>query len=555
MAARTGRVGAAVAALRDAFGNPNLRRLELTWAAAITTEWSFEVALAVYAYTAGGVLAVGIVGLVRTIPAFFSASFASLVADRYPRERVLLTVVLARAAAVGGAAALAFGGAPAAAVYAIAAVDAAAHTLYWPTQAALLPLVATTPEELTAANVAYGTIGGIGALVGPAATGALLAFTGDGPVFAASAAVLLLGALPALRIESPRIERRPEAGAAPLHRRALAGFAALRRDANARVVLLLYVAEALVWGAFSVLVVPAAVHLLRLGRPGVGYLNSMLGVGSVIGSVATLALVGRRRLAAPFGWGVVLWGLPILVLGIVPWPPASFVLIAMTGLATTVVDVAGLTLLQRIVPEHVLARVMGILEGAWWGASGIGMIAASGLSALLGTRWSLAIDGALLPVAVALAVPRLRAIDRAAAVREREVGLLRALPIFAPLPVPTVEHLARRLTRTEVAAGTVVIREGEPGDCFYVIGAGEADVSRGGRPIRTMGPGEGFGEVALLGNVPRTATVAARTPMVLFGLERDEFVGSVTGHPASRRAADAVVSARLASVRERGALP
>jgi hypothetical protein len=217
----------------------------------------------------------------------------------------------------------------------------------------------------------------------------------------------------------------------------------------------------------------------------------------------------------------------------------------------TLVDVSGLTLLQRVAPEEVLGRVFGILETFILGAIAVGGITGPVLIHTLGLRGALVATGALLPVLVVLRWGALRRVDAAAAteVSEADLALLRGMPIFAPLRAFSLEQLASSLARVTVPAGEAVFRQGDPGDRFYVIAGGEADVVVDGRTVRSQGPGEHFGEIALLRDSPRTATVLARTDLDLRALDRDDFIAAVTGHAPSVQAADAVVSARLSAAR------
>jgi hypothetical protein len=292
-----------------------------------------------------------------------------------------------------------------------------------------------------------------------------------------------------------------------------------------------------------------ALDLLELGSSGPGFLNAAVGVGGLAGAVLALALVGRQRLAGDFGLGLILWGIPIALIGVWPHEAPALVLLAVVGIGNTLVDVAALTLLQRAAPDEVLARVFGVIESLLVGAIGLGAILAPVLVSAFGADGALIATGAFLAVLAAVSWPRLARIDAETAVPEREVALLTSLPLFAPLPPVTVEHLARSLRPVRVAAGEEIVREGEPGDRFYVVASGEVEVAADGKPLRTLGPGEYFGEIALLRPVPRTATVIARADAELLTLDRDEFVAAVTGHPESRDAADAVIGARLGTLR------
>jgi MFS family permease len=536
-----------VAALAGVFHNPNLRRLELAWAGSITGDWAFVVALNVFAFQEGGAAAVGLLGLIRFLPAAIMAPFSGVIADRLPRERVMLGTDLIRALAMGGVALAVVDDAPVGVVYALAGLIAVVSTAFPPAQSAVLPTLARTPEELTTANVASSTIESVGSFIGPALGGILLAATGTGVVFAFTAGAFLWSALLLSRIRAPRGERSEEHVSVGRH--ALAGFRTILGTPDLRLVVGLYAAQTLVAGALNVIIVVTAFELLDLGESGPGYLNSAIGVGGLVGAAFALALAGRRRLAGDFGAGLVLWGLPILLIAAWPVTPATLVFLGLLGIGNTVVDVAALTLLQRTVPGEVLARVFGVLESLVVATLGLGAVLSSVLISAIGIRPALVATGALLPVLAVLARTRLRRIDERADVPEEELALLRTLPLFAPLPAPVLEHLARRLESVSFPAGTEIVREGDAGDRFYIVSSGRLEVSTAGGPLRSLGPGDWFGEIALLRDVPRTATVAAASDVTLFSLERDEFVGAVTGHPASVEAADAVVAARLGAVR------
>jgi MFS family permease len=539
-----GRLGESLRAFAAVFHNEDLRRLELAWSGSIIGQWGYEIALAVFAYRAGGAAAVGLVGLVRLLPAAFVAPFAALLGDRFPRKRVMVAADLVRACAMGGAAAAVFGGAPAAAVYALAVVTALTSTAFQPAQAALLPALARSPEELTAANATSTTLESVGFFIGPALGGLLLAVTSVGAVFSVTAGLFLWSALVLGRM---RAESRGDTAVEPesIVREALAGFRAIAGERRLRLLVGLYGAQTLAAGVLRVLLVVTALRILDLGPSGVGFLNSAVGVGALAGMIVVLAVIGTRRLAGVFQLGLVLWGVPLALLGIWPSVAAAILLFGVLGIGNTLVDVAGLTLVQRAAPEQVRARVFGVLESVLLATIGIGAILAPLLTAAFGPRGALIAAGGGL---TALALPFWRPLERldaATAGPGPELALLREIPMFALLPPVTLEQLASSLSRVRVAAGDDVFRQGDAGDRFYVIGAGEAEVALDDRPRVTLGPGAYFGEIALLRDVPRTATVTARTDLELYALERDDFLAAVTGHAPSAEAAEAVIAARL----------
>ena len=460
-----------------------------------------------------------------------------------------------RAVAIGAAGAIALSDGPAWAVYTLAGVAAILATVFLPAESAILPELARNPEELTAANVTRSTIDSIASFAGPAIGGLLLAATSAGWVFLFTAATFLWGAVIVSLI-------RPEQGAAPvaagedeepapegfLHG-AAAGFKAIAVERRLRLVIVLYSAQTLVDGALSVLVVVTALDLLKQGESGVGLLNAASGVGGVVGALAAFALIGRNRLASDFGLGIVLWGAPLALIG--AWPNTAVALLALgvLGLGNTLVDVAGLTLLQRTAPPAVIGRVFGVLEMLLIGTIGLGAALAPALIAWIGIRWSLVATGAVLPVLAAATWRKLVQIDAESKPPTGGLRLLQPIPIFAPLQAPALERLASQLEPVEVSLGTEVIRQGDPGDRFYVIESGRFEVTVDGNPTAELGPGDFFGEIALLRDVPRTASVKAITDGKLQALGRHAFLDAVVGHAPSARAADAVVGARLDAAR------
>jgi MFS family permease len=523
----------------------NLRLSQLAWAGAVTAEWAFFVALGVLAFDEGGTLGVGLVGLIRMLPAAVVAPFASLLGDRYRRDRVVLGLFLAMGAAAAIAAVAVLASPPIAAIYALAAIHAIASTLSRSAQWALLPSLSRTPEELIAANGATLTTESAGTLAGPAAGAALLAVTGVGAVFALCAGTYLVAAVALARI---RLDEEPRTGRARVPRGAeiLAGFRAFG-NRNVLLITALFQAQGLVRGALNVFLVVVALRLLDTGDAGVGFLTGALGLGGLVGAFASVSLSGRR-LTRPFAAGLVLWGLPLLAIGVWPEEWLALLMIAVVGAGNSVLDVAGFTILQRLIPDDVLTRALGVFWGTAMAAIGIGSIATAGLVAGVGVRASLVATGAFLPLLTILAWTALSKIDRETAVPAEELAALDGVPMFARLSLVAKEQLASRLVGLEVPPGTTIIREGDHGDRFYLVVNGEADVTSGGKTLTLRRPGEFFGEIALLRDVPRTATVIARTPMRLYALERADFLDALTRHAAGREAGDEVVDERLATL-------
>jgi predicted MFS family arabinose efflux permease len=544
------RVGASARAFAEAFVNPDIRRLQLAWGGSLIGTWSYAIALFVYAFEIGGAAAVGLVAIVRWIPAAFASPFTGLLGDRYSRVKVMIGADLIRVGAMVGSAAAIFFDGPPALVFGLAALTSVTATAFGPAKRAILPSLARTPDELTAANVASSTMSSVAVLAGPAVGGLVLAATSAEVVFLVNAAALLWSAVLIMRLKGGREKPPREHGSgvrAVVHELA-EGFSAAFRDPALRLIILLNGVQTFAFGALLVFVVVLALELLELGDAGVGFLNSALGVGGLLGSVVAVALIGRARLGPAFALGLAFWGLPLAVVGLWPrvWP--ALALFAVIGTANTLFDVAGLTLMQRLAEERVLARVFGMLEGLSFLGIAVGGMVAPLLIALLGRQGALVATGLALPVVAAAAWRPLNRYEVGIEAPRRGLELLQTLPIFAPLPVQTLERLASELRPVPVGAGTMVFRQGDPGDRFYLVASGAVDVEIDGRPQRSLGPGEAFGEIALLRDLPRTATVTAASDTQLYALEREEFVAAVTGHPDSERAAEAVVGERLGAL-------
>jgi cyclic nucleotide-binding protein/MFS transporter len=543
------RLPASLAVVAAVFHNASLRRVLLAFAGFSLAEWSSWIAILVFAYGRGGATETGIAALIQLTPSAILAPLAASIGDHVRRERALLLAYLLQTACMALTAAALLANAPAPLIYLAAASAATSITLTRPVQAAILPSLSRTPSELTAANVAAGAIETGAMLVGPLLSGLALALTGPGIVFAGAALVTLAGAALVSGIsvldEDRHLERLPDARA--MVREAFAGFGLLVREREPRAVLQVLGAAAMLWGALDVLIVVLALDVLRLGESGVGILNAAVGAGGLTGSVLTLALIGRRGLSAPLAAGILLWSLPLAAIGLLLNAPAVIVLLAAAGLGRVVMDVAGRTLLQRVAQDQVLSRLFGLLEGIHMGSLAVGSILAPALVAIAGQGGAFVVAGGAMLLAAAATWPVLRRLDTVGVARRRDIELLRHIPMFAPLGPAAIERLAAGLVPVHAHEGTTVVQQGEEGHRFFIITEGRVAVSIDGRHVRDEGPGEAFGEIALIRNVPRTATVSATASTQLVALERRVFLETITGVPASTSAAEAMVQEHLAS--------
>ncbi|HEX7196832.1 MAG TPA: MFS transporter [Candidatus Limnocylindria bacterium] len=541
--------GASVGRMRDALrqiiANRSLQRVETGWLIAIAAEWAYLVSVLVFAYDAGGVVAVGLLSTLRMLPAAILAPVLTSHAARWPRGRVLASVHASRGLAVAACAGAVLADLPLPVVVAAATVEGVVATLHRPTTMSLLPSLARSPEELIASNAITSTGEALGLLLGPFIGGLLLALGGPSLGLALPAVAFAMAAVAVLRVDAPgagataRSARRRSAGA-------LAGFVALREYPSARLLVAIFISQTFIRGMLTVLLVAASVELLGLGRSGVGYLNSAMGAGSFLGAMVAFGLIVRRDLSLPFSISLAAWGLPIVVIGFVPESVLAFAFLGVLGAANAILDVSGFTLLQRSVPNRFRGDVFGALEGLIALSVAIGSLLAPILVSLVGLQPAMVLTGMLLPVMAVVTSRVVRAAESSSVVPHHELALLRGISMFAPLPLTALERLAGGMVPIAHGAGETIVHQGDAGHEYFLIGTGAADVIIDGERVGVLRAGDGFGEIALLRDVPRTATVIAREALEGFSLPRAVFLEAVTGNAASAGEADRIVSERIA---------
>jgi hypothetical protein len=530
--------------LRRVLANPSLRRVELAFLGFGTAEYGVWVAVLVYAYERGGTTLAAAIAVIQLVPAAIVAPLAARMVDRNGSVFVLRIGYVVQALSIGFTAGMMLLGAAAPATYAGAVVAACAVTMTRPAQAALFPRLAETPSQLTAVNVLTGWVESVTLLVGPGLAGAFIGLHGPGGALAFFALVVAGSAALVVRL-SVHGPSNAAGGDSAKSTQSLTAATTLRGESGVAVLLGVFCVQFLALGALDVLVVVLAISVFTLGSSGAGYLDAAFGAGAVLGGIGAVLLVGRHRLVAPLLAAAAGWGVAFVALGVWPSALGAFVLLGVAGAGRTVLDVSGRTVLHRIVPAPVYGRVFGLLEGLAMLGLAIGSISVPALVGLAGATGALIAVGGLLLVTGITAVAVLNGVDRVAPAPELELELLRGSPLFSMLSAPVLEGLARSLIRRSVAVGTIVVRRGDTGDRFYLIAAGELDVSDGQALLRALSPGDGFGEIALLRDGIRSATVTARAPAILYELERAPFLEAVTGSRQANRAAEHLVSIRV----------
>ena len=541
--------------------NGALGRVEVGFLLATMVEWAGWLALVVYAFSRGGAAEAGFIGFAVGLPAILVAPTAAILGDRHPRSRVMFTAYVSQAVAFAAAgAALVLG--EALAGYALGVVAMALIALTRPLLASLLPEIARSPEELTAGNVASGLGEGFGALGGSLLAGVLFALAGAPFVLVAGGGVMVVASilLLPLALRARAIEREALRPAARgfmstvrvAFRELAAGAATTLADRRLVALSTLMAMTIGTLGALNVLIVIVAIDVLGYDEQAAGYLAAVTGVGALLGSLVATSLVGRERIAAPLLAAVVGFAVAVAAVGLGSTPvPVAIALVA-TGIGWSVAWVAATTMIQRLVGDDVMTRVFGINESLQTGAESLGGLAVPILVVAIGPGGALIALGIFLALVAVVAAPVLLRADRIDPAILRDLAIVRAVPMFSPLSAPVVERLAAYAEHSAAAPGAAVITEGEHGDRFYIVLSGRVAISAQGRDAGEIGPGGWFGEIALIRDVPRTATVRAIEPTELLAIRREPFLEALTGQARSRALASDVIEERLAADRTAG---
>jgi MFS family permease len=526
--------------------NPSLRRCGIGFAFFSAAEFGEWIAILLYAYSQGGASASGLLAFAMLVPCIVLAPIMATFADRYQPGRVLMAGFVAQAIAMGLLAAALLADAPPFVVYACAVLAAPTFNLTRPTLNVVMPLAVRTPDELTAGNAAMGWIESAGVVLGPLAASLLIATGGPGAAIALFAVLMLLAAGLSLPLTSSLPPADSPGEGSPLAD-AVEAIRQLRRERGTATLVGVLTSQSLYVGALDVLFVVLAIDELGMGNSGVGVLNAAFGAGGLLAVIVTLGLVGRRRLAPALIAAAAVMG-SVALIAVWPTVAVALVLLSVANIGRSVFDVTGRTLLQRTGSPHVLGRIFGVLESIDSLGLALGSVLVSILVALGGTTAAVVGVGAIMPLVTLVLLPSILGADARATVPVVQIGLLRSMPLFRPLPPPELEGVARSMEPLAARAGEVLIREGEPGDRFYAIADGEVTVSTAAGFTRDLARGDGFGEIALLHDTARTATVTAKTEASLYTLSSDDFLTAVTGMADVKRAARHMAADRLAEL-------
>ncbi len=525
--------------LKRAWRNRGLRRLCLATFGFRVAELGVWIALTAYAYTAGGVREASAVMVLELVPATAFALAVGGLIRRHGARQVLRWGLAGQSVSMAAAAVFLHQGANALG-FAAAVIAATAVTTTRPAHSVLTPGMVEGPDDLTAANVFSGGLVAAGSLAGPAGAGVIMTAAGSWAVFAVMAAIVAgsAAAVWGLPATTQAADDDPES--------LIAGLRAIAREPGPRVMVLAVGVYYVVVGAVDVLAVVIAVELLHKSEAFGGYVAATVGVGCVLAGGIALAVIGRRWIspwillsALAIGAGLV--GVSLVGSHLV----ASLLVLAAFGIAEATYELTALLLLQRVSRLDLLGHIFALVEALQMAMLAVGAAAVPLAVQLFGSHWAPGAIGALFVVLVGTLGTRIVLIVRHARVPVTEMATLRATPLFAALPGPALETVAREARRIAAPAGTVVVRQGEPGAEFFVVVSGTLIVSVDGNDVSELERGDGFGEIALIRNVARAATVRASTDAVLLTVGHEPFLAAVTGHVATNDRASSIAAAHL----------
>ncbi len=524
-----------------------IRHLLLAWCLCYAGDLAAFTAASVYAYHAGGAGLVAVLGLLKALPGALLVPLFTSWADRVRRERLLIVSVVPRALLLAGAAAVMARGGQGVLVVVLVGLESGLGSVFRQVQAALLPWLARTPEELTSANTAVSVLQSAAMVGGPAiAAGLLVISTAQSAMLAACGLVAVGAAL--LTDVRPSSSQRPVQSAGRLKQLKLdlaTGFEAGVWRRSAVPLFVPAAVQTFARGVLNVLTVVIALDLFSLGSAGVGWLGAVLGVGGILGGPLAATLVRGKRVARCFAGGVAGWGVPMILLAFAHAPYWPYLALGAIGVANVVGDVGIYSSLQQVIPSRLMGRALGVRRGVLLLSMGLGSAVTPLLIHAWGARGTLLATGVMLVVVAGAFVPTLAGIDSRIASPGPDLALLRQVAFFRPLPYAMIEHLATELQPATYQPGDVIITEGEPGDRFYIIVEGRVRASKEGQRLNEMSAPDSFGEIALLRQTPRVVTITAISQLEARILARDEFLAAVTGNPESAESADEVVSGWL----------
>jgi hypothetical protein len=529
-------------AFRDALSNGNILRAESSIAAGVVAHVAWVSTMLVVTFNLLGPIGPGWFLIVRQIAGAVSAPVYAALAGRFRRERVLAGSIVARGVAVALVIPLLGQHDVTVPLFLVLALEGFTQSAPKALNDALMPWLAASPAQLVAANAVSALLETSGVLVGAGVAAVALGFSGPTVALAIIVVFCALGAWPLFTIRG--IDTRVRNESTRVVGELAGGIGVLRRSANARVVVVVMTVTASLTGIAQSVVASIATELLHMGTSGTPVLIGAVGIGGLIGGVASLSL-GRHSLSLPMAAGFLGCAAILLVLAVTSAQAVAIALLAAFGIAVAYQIVCGRTLLQRSTSGRSLDLLVGVNAVIAVSVVGVAGFCAAEVNAAIGVRGTLRMAAGLALLGAIYGAWRVLRVERRSPVQHEELDAIRSVGAFRPLSVAAADQLASALIAARAAEGDVVVRQGESAEDMFLVGSGVFEAIVDGQPVRTLSGGDHFGEIALLFDVPRTATVRCVQAGALWRLRREDFLSAITGNSTTQDAIKAIADQRL----------
>jgi predicted MFS family arabinose efflux permease len=530
------------ALFRDALANPNIAKSVSSTAAGVVGNVAWLSTMLVITFDQLGPVGPGWFIIVRQITGAMSAPVYAALAGRFRRERVLASSILVRGIAVALVIPVLELRAVNALLFLPIALEGFAQSAPKALNDALLPWLADSPAQLVASNAISALLETAGISVGAGVAAAAIGLFGPPAALTTVAALCVLGAWPLFAIRG--IDTRVGNDGARVLTGLVGGIGVLRGSMNARVVVVVMALTAALTGIAQGLVASIATDLLHLGADGTPLLIGAVGAGGLIGGISSLSLA-RRSISLPLVVSLLGCASALFVLSITSAAVVALPVLGVLGIGIAYQLVCGRTLLQRSASGRSLDLLVGINALIVVTVTGVAGLCAAQLNAAIGVRETLWLAVGLAVLGALYALWRLTRVERLSAVERAELDAIRSVPAFGPLSVAAANQIASALIALQPADGEVVVQQGEAGEDMFLIASGVFEAEVDGTQVRTLHPGDHFGEIALLFDAPRTATVRCIQTGTLWRLRRDDFLSAITGNSTTRATMQAIADQRL----------
>jgi Cyclic nucleotide-binding domain len=539
------------AVIRHALSNANIAKAEASIAIGTVAHVAWNATMLVITFKRLGPIGPGLYVLVTQLALAVGAPVYATLAGRFRRERVLAGAMIANGVGIALAIPVLELHATSALLFFPIAVEGFTRSAPGAIHDALLPWLANSPAQLVAANALSGILDTTAVLGGAGVAAAGLWLSGPSAVVIIVATLVVVGAGPLFAIRGIDTRVAAHDGSRVLKELA-GGIVLLRSLPDARAVVIVMAVAASLGGFEQSNATSIATEIVHIGANGTPALVAAVAIGGIIGGIASLSLHGRHSMSVPLAIGLLTCALALFTLTVTSVKAAALALISVAGIGVAYQAVCSRTLLQRSALGRSLDLVVGVNALIGVSVSGVSAFCAAELNAAIGVRGSLRVAAGLAVLGALYALWRLTRIERQSPIDREELDAVKNVAAFGALSVAAANHLAAALVSWQAEAGAIVVRQGDSAEDMFLIRSGVFEAAVDGKRMRMMCQGDHFGEIALLFQGPRTATVRCLEAGTLWRLHREDFLRAMTGNATSKEAMTAIATQRLAYAGEVG---